>query len=468
MSATESFSDLYFSDADHPATWVQPYLLHGQGVLIFNILRKSSFEIVIRSEKSKNNTEWISLEIQEKKARFKLGGRVVQVLAEKYEEGVGFNPVEVTSYWFSFNRDTLVLKYGKGYFMEETTLLSFDFLAGLTIEEQVKKRDKMEYLFGAHIKKLAELYDVLPCNILTNIYALQMIEGKSMQSYIETSTAEQDVLPNLSSNALQLLKSRQGEHYINIARDIISVENKVDHCPYPLVVNWPFAVLDSSNLSLFKLDKNDYIFSASLPAECLELYSNVLATNVDLDWTPNHRKYKFSDALRYNLETEGKMLYNKLKEKNLKYLRITLGSSHGNSPGIPYVLELWSKNNGSPVHSHGNSFGVIKVLFGGIRIEVYNKDMKTKIKEFNVQKGDITWMSPYWYQTHRLFNDTNDFCATIQCYKYGREDKVRWPSFSYVKEGDCIAEFLPNSDFTFTEVNRIVLDEYTEHMSKNP
>ena len=32
------------------------------------------------------------------------------------------------SYWFSYDRDALVLKYGKGHVMTETTLLEYHFL----------------------------------------------------------------------------------------------------------------------------------------------------------------------------------------------------------------------------------------------------------------------------------------------------------------------------------------------------
>ena len=33
------------------------------------------------------------------------------------------------AYWLSFNRTDMVVKYGKGYHMEETTLLTHDFWA---------------------------------------------------------------------------------------------------------------------------------------------------------------------------------------------------------------------------------------------------------------------------------------------------------------------------------------------------
>jgi len=69
---------------------------------------------------------------------------------------------------------------------------------------------------------------------------------------------------------------------------IVDLESKVSFSRYPLVKNWAPLVLDSSKLSLFDLDQNQYIFSASLPPACQELYANVACgENIDLDWPPN-------------------------------------------------------------------------------------------------------------------------------------------------------------------------------------
>jgi hypothetical protein len=48
----------------------------------------------------------------------------------------------------------------------------------------------------------------------------------------------------------------------------------------------------------------------------------------------------------------------------MTYLRITVGdNSSGTSPGSsPYVLEVWPSHHASPVHNHGSSFIVMKVL----------------------------------------------------------------------------------------------------------
>ena len=101
-----------------------------------------------------------------------------------------------------------------------------------------------------------------------------------------------------------------------------------------------------------------------------------------------------------------------------------------NGPGIPLVLEFWPSGCRSPVHDHGGACAIIKVLFGQIQISVYNKatnpvcPMEPLLK-FDTKQGEFTWMDENWYQTHQLKNTTNEFCATIQSYRYRVEDQIQ-------------------------------------------
>ena len=144
--------------------------------------------------------------------------------------------------------------------------------------------------------------------------------------------------------------------------------------------------------------------------------------------------------------------------------------SRGNSPGIPYVLEIWPKNHGSPIHSHGNSYAVIKVIHGGLTISIYNKHVKSEndksLLDYDVKQGDVTWISPNWYQTHKLWNNTSDYCVTIQCYQYGDNDCHHWPYFSYISSKGMSEDFLPTSDFTFREMREEVLKEYQNYLAR--
>lgn len=247
------------------------------------------------------------------------------------------------------------------------------------------------------------------------------------------------------------------------------MERKVSFYPHPLTYNWSPLVLDSSKATLDILSTNHFTMSASLPATCRELYENVGSPGVALDWP--YSNPRLSDAINYSINTEGKILYNKLNEKkargDFQYLRVTLGTARGSSPGIPYVLEIWPATSESPIHNHGNAFAVIKVLYGAIKITIYNKtwdneETQKELMNFTAIQGDVTWISPNWFQTHKLTNESDQlFCAAIQCYKYGQDDELMWPYFDYL-DGKTVKEFLPDSDFEFKKMREDLLQEYRD------
>ena len=64
------------------------------------------------------------------------------------------------------------------------------------------------------------------------------------------------------------------------------------------------------------------------------------------------------------------------------------------------------------------------------------------------------------YQTHQLRNVSDDFCATVNCYRYAEADEIQWNLFDYVNDEDgVVGSFIPNTDFTFGEMRKIVFEE---------
>lgn len=257
----------------------------------------------------------------------------------------------------------------------------------------------------------------------------------------------------------------------------ITVEPTFQFSPFPLITNYPPIVKDSSKVTLFDLDRGQYMFSSSLPSACQELYFNIKDLNLEF---PENPIMKLSDAIRYSIETKGMTLYKKLQEKDPKfgYVRVTLGPESRTAPGIPYVLEIWPKGRGSPVHNHGGASAIIKVLFGRITVQIYNKligseNMNSEgdsLLKFDLKDNQVTWIDSNWYQTHKLHNNTDDFCATVQCYRYDMADSIQWPNFdyvAYVPEEDKyeLQEFYPDSDFTFIHLRSLVLKEYSDYLS---
>lgn len=411
-----------YGDESWAPCWSKPFPVNGQGIFIFNIQSRTPLWISVEDENGGNS---LVLLIGNKRAVFLKYNDGQHVQLASADDGLEEGKV---SYWYSYDRDNLVLKYGKGYRMEETTILKYDFLDGVSDKDQQDRIRQENYpYFNAEGKKFVRQYD--------------------------------DILGRTSESGIQ------------ITEDIIEFEK------HPFICNIPPLVLDSFKTNLFILDQSEFIFSACLPPACKELYENI--RNCSLNYPEEIEEVLLSDAIRYSIDTEGCLLHEKLKEKsgefgvdpNMTYLRVTLGHSLGKSPGIPYVLEIWPKGHYSPIHNHGNANAVIKVLFGTIHINIYNKDtldpLATTIKEFDAREGDVTWINRNWYQTHKLDNISDDYCATIQCYNYDEGDNTHWPYFDYIKENKTIGEFLPDSDFTFQNMRRQVLNEYKGHITAN-
>ena len=60
---------------------------------------------------------------------------------------LGLDANTITTYWLSYDRDNMVIKYGKGYAMEETTLLICDFSEGVTTAETGTEKEAVVGVF---------------------------------------------------------------------------------------------------------------------------------------------------------------------------------------------------------------------------------------------------------------------------------------------------------------------------------
>ncbi|KAJ7071430.1 hypothetical protein C8F01DRAFT_433764 [Mycena amicta] len=244
--------------------------------------------------------------------------------------------------------------------------------------------------------------------------------------------------------------------------------------PLPIVEKLPPIIVANDQITLEQLATGSVTVPANLSPECQRLYSNVAGMNIQLD-TPDFPE--FSRAIQRSVNTEGLLCQTLLKQKagefgkddyQTTYLRITLGSDLGNSPGPPYVLEIWPAMHASPIHNHGNSHAVIKVLTGKIKSYYF-----TSLYEglpvgppANLEKGDVTWLDPNNFQVHQLSNENRDgaICCTIQCYSYGAKDSRHYEAFDYVNSDThkVIEHFEPNSDMSFLEFKRAIKEEWAK------
>ncbi|WP_091515409.1 cysteine dioxygenase [Flexibacter flexilis] len=239
----------------------------------------------------------------------------------------------------------------------------------------------------------------------------------------------------------------------------------------PVISTLPLKVKAMDQLTMRDIAANQYLPVANLNPVSQKLYGNIAGSNFIL----NDSDFPdFSDAIEYSIATPGCWAHEKLKEKATEfdkdhpnphqvYLRITLGENGGESPGVPYVLEIWPPDCYSPIHNHANANAVIRVLYGQINVTLYpflgaEKPMGNKTFE----KDDILWISPTQNQTHKLHNTnaSGPTCITIQCYMYDAEDTQHYNYFDYLESGDNVGHFDPDSDMEFLEFKAKMKEEW--------
>ena len=181
----------------------------------------------------------------------------------------------------------------------------------------------------------------------------------------------------------------------------------------------------------------------------------------------------FYEAIENSIKTPGLWCYEKLREKasefnkdqpNIKetYLRITLGANNGESPGIPYVMEIWPSGHFSPVHSHAGAEAVIRVLKGGIHVKLF-PFLSDEVEHFgsaDFVEDDVMWISPTLNQTHQLVNTSSGTCVTIQCYMYNKKDDEHYDYFDYLDNSGEIQQYEPDSDMDFVEFKEVMREEW--------
>jgi len=232
----------------------------------------------------------------------------------------------------------------------------------------------------------------------------------------------------------------------------------------PITQSIPLKVKKTRNLTMDDIALSDYMPSANLTPVGQRLYNCISGSRFKLD-TPDFPD--FTKAIEYSVNTKGMWCYNKLQEKstefnpdkpniNETYLRITLGQNNGESPGIPYVMEIWPVGHYSPIHNHSGANAIIRVLHGSINVNLYpflcgEKDSIEPFGNADFNKNDVTWISANLNQVHQLKNlETNtNTCITIQCYMYDVNDTVHYDYFDYVSEDGKIEHYDPDSDMDF-------------------
>lgn len=238
----------------------------------------------------------------------------------------------------------------------------------------------------------------------------------------------------------------------------------------PVTGKVPLTLKDTAWLTMDDVASGTIMPVANLPATSQKLYNCIAGPLFSLA-TPTFPD--FYKAIERSIATPGCWCYETLKKKATEfskdrpniletYLRITLGQNNGESPGVPYVMEIWPAAHYSPIHSHAGAEAVIRVLEGGIHVDLYPY-LSKKAAPFtgaDFVKGDVMWISPTLNQTHQLKNLGTATCVTIQCYMYDGEDDKHYDYFDYLDEKGVTQQYEPDSDMDFVEFKELMLEEW--------
>lgn len=296
----------------------------------------------------------------------------------------------------------------------------------------------------------------------------QMLYAGIGEPRIETATYKYK-LSEYSDKILEkiklLLESMSHVEYSNIHMIRISKD--------PITDVIALKVQNTDHISMMDIAENTCMPKSNLSITSQKLYDCISGKMFILD---DHNFPDFSEAIEYSIATEGCWCNTILKKKanefnkdkpNIKetYIRITLGKNNGESPGIPYVMEIWPPNHFSPIHNHAGANAIIRVLHGEIHVKLYpflcaEKDGIPTFGSADFKKGDITWISPTLNQTHQLVNHKSATCITIQCYMYDDENKQHYDYFDYIDAYGDKQQYEPDSDMDFVSFSKLIKQEW--------
>jgi len=242
----------------------------------------------------------------------------------------------------------------------------------------------------------------------------------------------------------------------------------------PITQTTPMLIKSTDELSMDDIAEGRYLPDANLSVAAQTLYRCVSGKKFVLD-TKDFPE--FSKAIEYSINSPDGWCNKRLQQKATEfnkdkpniletYLRITLNQNNGESPGIPYVMEIWPVGHYSPVHNHGNANAIIRVLHGAINVSLFPY-LSADVGPFDVVdfvKNDITWISPTLNQIHQLKNlPTNtNACITIQCYMYNNENMVHYDYFDYIDDNGKTEQYEPDSDMDFIQFKTLMKKEWSE------
>lgn len=128
------------------------------------------------------------------------------------------------------------------------------------------------------------------------------------------------------------------------------------------------------------------------------------------------------------------------------YLRMDLIADQ-NFP-FQALLEIWPENHFSPIHAHGGSIGIIKILKGNLVIKLFESlENPILTQELFFNPGDITHLTSNQNHVHQLIQPGNGFTATVQIYCRAQSEQ-----FEYLDAQKNINRIIPLPDLNYFDL----------------
>ena len=280
-----------------------------------------------------------------------------------------------------------------------------------------------------------------------------------LETCVYTYNFPTDFSPSFSLHELTTVYAGAGIRPLRLLRD-------------PVTHSMPLIVKKTHQLTMDDIASAAYMPKANLSLIAQKLHDCIAGPVFRLDDADFPH---FSAAIEASIANPDGWCYQRLLEKATEfgpsnpaetYLRITLGQNNGESPGIPYVMEIWPPGHYSPVHNHAGSHAVIRVLHGSIQVRLFpylccDLSGVPPFATTAFSKGDLTWISPTLNQTHQLTNVGSKTCVTIQCYMYDGTNRLHYDFFDYVDAGGVRQQYTPDSDMDFVAFKALMKAEWS-------
>ncbi|CAF3592701.1 unnamed protein product [Rotaria socialis] len=228
----------------------------------------------------------------------------------------------------------------------------------------------------------------------------------------------------------------------------------------PVIFDPPLLVISPIEFSPTHPANIKGVLAPLLRNPCRNLYVEVIDFSLNAESFPN-----FIETVEQSIRNPAGWCYKKLKEKQnhfgksrveASYLCIALDQLENDKPICPCLIKIWPPGHHSPVHNHGDAYGIIRVLHGKILIKFFpflsvNLRQDSLMEQLFVE-NQVTWMIPKLNQTYQMKNLDMDVscCITIHCYQHKTDDAIFCERFDFItNDGHRIEHYdcLPDTNY---------------------